>query len=427
MSVCSFPGCRLLTRFIPYGREKQKAVNIGEGAHIAAAAPGGPRYDASMKPEDRASASNGIWMCCNHAHYIDVAADVISAKLLHEWKEQHESDVRQGNINGFNIRYHVACRRIKKVAIYGIGCFKNRTNINLGRVSFLKGVNGVGKSAVWQMASLFSRGMVSTIAQKRFLRKPFGDMGIELSFEDGAEERMISTDWVRTADGRAVVRNSRLSDGLLIKSIFNVIVVDDGCESHQLDVKECRDKLRSFMARLAKMLGLSLDDMYEMVRSAADRVTVVGYRIKVVGRRPEVQVDVRGDGHYICSRNLSYSELLLAELDIVVRCALSFSTDQYWLVVIESGVMNRLNDCVQLREVIFGLSDNFQILCCTSREDVVPFMLAGRMDSFEEQRLGKITVWANTKEVDVNAEREKDALLKAYGALQSDRGEECSE
>lgn len=55
MSVCSFPGCRLLTRFIPYGRKKQKAVNIGEGAHITAAASGGPRFDATKKSRERDS------------------------------------------------------------------------------------------------------------------------------------------------------------------------------------------------------------------------------------------------------------------------------------------------------------------------------------------------------------------------------------
>lgn len=164
------------------------------------------------------------------------------------------------------------------------------------------------------------------------------------------------------------------------------------------------------MARLAKMLGLSLGDVYEMVRSVADRVTVVGYRIRVVGKRPEIQVDARGDGHYCSSGSLAFSELLLAELDIVVRCALSFSSDQYWLVVIESGVMNRLNDCVQLREMILGLPDNFQVLCCTSRADVVPFMLKGRKDSFEVHRHGKVKVWASIKEVDMNSERENDAV-----------------
>lgn len=403
MSVCSFPGCRLLTRFIPYGREKQKSVNIGEGAHITAAAEGGPRYDAALTPRERASAANGIWLCCNHAHYIDVASDLISAELLHEWKKQHEADVRDGKVNESNVRYHTVCRRIKEVAICGIGSFKKPTTIRLGRVSFLQGDNGVGKTAVWQMASLFSRGVLSTIAQKRFLKHPRGDMSVEVRFLDGQEEHVLSKEWKRTAEGHSKVSSSKLTDVMLVKSLFNVIVLDCGRESPYSGVREREDELRSFMARLAKMLGVSLSDAYEAVRALTDRVTVIGCRIRVVGKQPTIQVDVRGDGRYLDSGNLAHSELLLAELDILIRCVISISVDQYWLIVIEGAVMNRLDDCKKLRDVIFGLPDNFQILCCTSRENVIPFMVKGRENTFEHQNYGALTVWASTKEVNLNS------------------------
>lgn len=37
-----------------------KSISIGIAAHITAAAPGGPRYNAAMTPEERSSIDNGF-------------------------------------------------------------------------------------------------------------------------------------------------------------------------------------------------------------------------------------------------------------------------------------------------------------------------------------------------------------------------------
>jgi hypothetical protein len=46
---CSNPDCRVLTSGPQ--EDPAKAVNLGVGAHIRAASPGGPRYDAELAPE----------------------------------------------------------------------------------------------------------------------------------------------------------------------------------------------------------------------------------------------------------------------------------------------------------------------------------------------------------------------------------------
>ncbi len=51
--------------------DPKKSVNVGVAAHITAAAEGGPRYDSSLTPDERASAENGIWMCQNHGKLVD--------------------------------------------------------------------------------------------------------------------------------------------------------------------------------------------------------------------------------------------------------------------------------------------------------------------------------------------------------------------
>ena len=49
-------------------------------AHICAAAQGGPRYDASMTPEERKSFENGIWLCQSCSKLIDTD---ITLSLIH--------------------------------------------------------------------------------------------------------------------------------------------------------------------------------------------------------------------------------------------------------------------------------------------------------------------------------------------------------
>ena len=81
---CSNPDCRKQTS----GPQSQDtgAINIGVAAHKTAAAPGGPRYDSTLTPEERRSAGNGIWLCETCAKIIDADAEAYPVALLEEWK-----------------------------------------------------------------------------------------------------------------------------------------------------------------------------------------------------------------------------------------------------------------------------------------------------------------------------------------------------
>jgi hypothetical protein len=86
--ICSNPDCRLTTAG-PHS-DATKAVVTGEGAHICAAAAGGPRYDESQTPEQRKSIENAIWLCGNCNKKVDTdwqawpASNLIRMKLEHE-------------------------------------------------------------------------------------------------------------------------------------------------------------------------------------------------------------------------------------------------------------------------------------------------------------------------------------------------------
>ena len=84
--MCSKCGCQTSGP----KRGASASITIGKAAHISAAAPGGPRFDASLTPEQRRHYDNGIWMCSNHASLIDEDWLSYSAEQLQEMKRQAE-------------------------------------------------------------------------------------------------------------------------------------------------------------------------------------------------------------------------------------------------------------------------------------------------------------------------------------------------
>ena len=88
--MCCNPQCRRST--VGSNERGDGEIVVGVAAHICAAAPGGPRYDPSMKPEQRRSVDNGIWLCQVHAKIVDSDERSFPVELLHEWKAQAQRD-----------------------------------------------------------------------------------------------------------------------------------------------------------------------------------------------------------------------------------------------------------------------------------------------------------------------------------------------
>ena len=87
---CSNPFCRRIT-IGPQTGDK-RVVNIGEAAHICAAAKGGKRYNSEMTAEERKAPENGIWMCRTHAALIDRDEKYFTVEMLKSWKDDAESE-----------------------------------------------------------------------------------------------------------------------------------------------------------------------------------------------------------------------------------------------------------------------------------------------------------------------------------------------
>ena len=87
---CSKPSCRAATSG-PHSNP-DKSIIVGIAAHITAASPGGPRYDASLTEKQRKSSENGIWLCARCATLVDRDEVTFTAEQLREWKRQAEND-----------------------------------------------------------------------------------------------------------------------------------------------------------------------------------------------------------------------------------------------------------------------------------------------------------------------------------------------
>ena len=96
--IYSNPDCRALT-LAPSEADETKFLYIGIAAHLCAAAAGGPRYNAQMTPDERKSASNGVFLCSNCADMIDKNNGIdFPVGRLQRWKDEHEKWVA-ANLN----------------------------------------------------------------------------------------------------------------------------------------------------------------------------------------------------------------------------------------------------------------------------------------------------------------------------------------
>jgi hypothetical protein len=87
---CSRPGCGRST-VSPNEHSIDEANVTGRAAHITAARPGGARFDASLRPDERKGASNGIWLCADCADLVDKKDGIgFSVELLRSWKQGAE-------------------------------------------------------------------------------------------------------------------------------------------------------------------------------------------------------------------------------------------------------------------------------------------------------------------------------------------------
>ncbi len=129
--LCSYPSCREPT--VGATSDGDDVINVGVAGHISAAAPGGPRYDPDMKPDQRRSPDNGIWLCQDHAKALDSNDPEFTVENLRRWKggaqkESFHRVMRHGD-GGGNSNVEPSdeelSRRLRAAAAVDLAKFRN--------------------------------------------------------------------------------------------------------------------------------------------------------------------------------------------------------------------------------------------------------------------------------------------------------------
>ena len=88
--LCSNLDCRKHTTLSH--SQKDKAIVIGEAAHIKGQKPGVARYDPKLTDEEIRNIDNGIWLCRNCHKRIDADEGNYTVDLLKQWKASAETN-----------------------------------------------------------------------------------------------------------------------------------------------------------------------------------------------------------------------------------------------------------------------------------------------------------------------------------------------
>lgn len=378
--ICAYPDCRQLT-IGPSDDRVSGVTMVGVAAHITAASPRGPRYDASLTPEERISESNGIWMCQLHGKQIDDNASRHTAADLKRWKAQHEQWVFARIASADSLLKH----GITSVAIENIGPFRQRTSIALGRHNVVFGNNGAGKSSLCQSLAAFSGGENFENFRRRW--RLFGpgspSMTIEAAVSVNGSRTTVRLSEERV-EGKRVPRNhqTRLHvevDGNLSprwpQSLFNVVYL----ESQELRRNRIKDSFRRDLRALAPQVGMSEDQVWDALREEFFCSSTFGSRIR---RSAKYRAEVRPSGgeRFYEAGGLSGSESSFAVFDIVLRMIRADPRPTPWVIIVDSTRFLGL-DVDNKRRVVEALAHLDEprvqtIVCVNSETDAIKLKAA---------------------------------------------------
>lgn len=110
-NTCSNPECSALT--VGPAGEQDRAVIVGEAAHIYGARPRSARYDSEMRDAERSDSTNGIWLCRNCHKIVDADRSQYPPALLHEWRRDHERSILERLGKAGVLRQKVIDRRLE--------------------------------------------------------------------------------------------------------------------------------------------------------------------------------------------------------------------------------------------------------------------------------------------------------------------------
>lgn len=400
--ICAYPNCKRMT--IAASDDRQSGFTMtGIAAHITAASENGPRHDPLMSPEERSSASNGIWTCQIHGKFIDDNPSKCTTEELHRWKAQHEKwvfDRVESGIELFN-------QGIYQVAFSAIGIFSGEHSISLGRHNILAGPNESGKTTFCQIAAAFSGVPHWTEFNTRF---KFSNSSSTRTFISATHQNELAKTSIKLSPQLLSPHKPKKTGGLQRmhielngspsadwpRSLFRSLHFES---QFRITADAPRDRFVKAIGYLASAFALTEDLVWDCLRDELFATSLFNYRFHRTGRR---KVDIQvpdGRSFYLPHGNLSTSEQHIAFVEIALKLILCSSQSEHWLLIFDTGFLGNLDASNKklLFERLTNLTEKrIQTLFCLSWEADV--------DELKDVQPDK---W-------VNATRLKDLTLHAF-------------
>lgn len=344
--ICAYPGCKRMT--VAGSDDRKSGITmIGIAAHITAASRKGPRYEQNMSSEERASENNGIWTCQIHGKFVDDNPSRCTVKELRRWKSQHERWVFERVESGIELFNN----GIHRISFGHIGRFPGEQTISLGRHNLLVGSNDSGKTSLCQIIAAFSGGIHWADFNRRFTfsnsttKRSF--IAISYQADQLKTSVKLSPQLVNPADKRGEKALQRIHVEVngcpsidWPRSLFKTLYFKDQLYHMGGDPK---DTFAKAIRYLASVFCIREDLIWDSLREELFATSLFGYRFRRKGRR---RVDILvpdGRTFYLPHRNLSFTELQMAFVEIAVKFILCAPKNECWMLIFDSNFFTRID------------------------------------------------------------------------------------
>lgn len=174
-NLCSQPNCRKSTVGADHSSSDGVKI-IGVAAHIRAASPGGPRFEASQTPAERGSIQNAIWLCGSCSILIDKnEGRDFSVQVLERWKREGEARSAKALLFGGSFRRPDWLDRIHYAQFINVprlgAMLGNRDLVTVLALDAARGFRGEGYELGGKM-----QWIVSALAQSAIEAIPLDDV-----------------------------------------------------------------------------------------------------------------------------------------------------------------------------------------------------------------------------------------------------------
>ncbi len=372
--ICAYPGCRRFT--IGKSNDRSSGVtNIGVAAHITAASESGPRYDASMSPDERASERNGIWTCQIHGKLIDDNPSKCTVEQLLRWKSQHEEWIFKRVEAGREL-YH---NGITQICFNNLGVFTGEFKIPFGKHNILVGPTDSGKTTFCEIISAFSGKDHWIKFNKRFnfskraSKKTFIEMAY--FFEKEKINIRISPQFVfpkKKSNNvqRLLVEINECISPYMPTSLPQILLFDS--QLYRTHYKDPKDTFIKALKYLSNIFQIDEEFIWSILRDDMFSKSIFGYKFNRIGRRKTEVLVPNGREFYLPHTSLSFTEKQYALLDITLKLIISNPNHKDFLLIFDIPFFSRMDrkNKINIFNKLTSLNNIQTLFCVNSDADI---------------------------------------------------------